>query len=521
MNLDLRSLLEQLAKAPGRTKLVLAMSVLALVAALAIGGYVSGQPHYVTLYSNLGDQERVAVEKALAGAAVKYRVSSFPGPYVVYVNEAQYDQAQIAVALEEALKQTPQGIESGAGGASTIFMSAGERAQSMQKREWQEAERLLEHLDFVADATVTTSMPDSSPLRVKKPVMVSVALELRGATTLSAEQARNVARLVMYRFGSPAENVMITDASGRTLYDPSALEDKRKDVRDLFEHSSGYDRALAAKALQHIEAAFGARKAVVTVTSQWNYDQSTTVDEKLDPETIAVQTETKSTQSPSGTSSGVGGAAGVPNAAGFGNENAGVAQANSTVGVAKTLDEKKTFEASRQRTQTVRSTPHLERLFVSLVLDESLGAKQAEIQRIVEAAVGFDKSRQDVFGVTTTAFAVESVEEGAEAPEGAAPTEEGAPNRMLEMLLERGVEIASALVFLFLLVSSLKGSKKLAANAGGSAGSTGGGSTGAGEASIDPEVLARAQIEELVRSDPRRVGEILSRWIDEKSTAKV
>ncbi len=525
MNFDLRTLLEQLAKTPGRTKLVLALSALAIVAALAIGGYVSGRPHYVTLYSNLGDQERVAVEKALAGASVKYRVSSFPGPYVIYVNEAQYDDAQIAVALEEALKQTPQGIESGAGGASTIFMSAGERAQSMQKREWQEAERLLEHLDFVADATVTTSMPDSSPLRVKKPVMVSVALELRGATALTAEQARNVAKLVMYRFGSPAENVMITDASGRTLYDPASIDDKRKDVRDLLEHSSGYDRALAGKALQHIEAAFGVRKAVVTVTSQWNYDQSTTVDEKLDPETIAIQTETKSTQSPNG-SSAVGGAAGVGSNAGFGNENAGVAQANNAAGgsasMSKTLDEKKTYEASRQRTQTVRSTPRLERLFVSLVLDESLSAKQAEIQRIVEAAVGFDKSRQDIIGVTTTAFAVESAEEGAEAGEGAAATEESAgPNRMLEMLLERGVEIASALVFLFLLVSSLKSSKKAAAAHAGGAGSSGAHSSGGGEASIDPEVLARAQIEELVRSDPRRVGEILSRWIDEKSTAKV
>ena len=33
-------------------------------------------------------------------------------------------------------------------------------------------------------------------------------------------------------------------------------------------------------------------------------------------------------------------------------------------------------------------------------------------------------------------------------------------------------------------------------------------------------MLARAQIEELVRTDPRRVGEILSRWVDEKATAK-
>ncbi len=531
MNLELRSLFEQLAKAPGRTKLVLAMCALGLLGALGLGGWVSARPHYVTLYSNLNDQERVAVEKALAGAAVSYRVSQPPGPFVVYVNEAQFDTAQIAVALEEGLKQSSTGIEAGAAGAATIFMSAGERAQSMQKREWQEAERLLERLEFVSNATVTTSMPENSPLRERKPVMVSVALELRGATVLSPEQARNVAKLVMHRFGTPPENVVITDATGRTLYDPGSLDDSRKDVADLLQHSSSYDEALATKALAQIEAAFGARKAVVSVTSQWNYDQSTSIDEKLDPEAVAVETETKSTQAPGGGTSGVGGAAGIPaNAAGFGNENAAVNGAGGgSAGVAKTLDERKTFQTSRQRTQTVRSSPRLEKLFVSLVLDESLAPKQAEIQRIVEAAVGFDKSRQDVIGVTTTAFAPEPVAEEAVGEDGEplASTDEG-PNRMLEMLLERGVEIVSALAFLVVLFSSLKGAKKSAGNAaagGATAGASGAagrsGGDGAGDVNVDPEVLARAQIEELVKTDPRRVGEILSRWIDEKATAKV
>jgi flagellar M-ring protein FliF len=538
MNLDFRGLLDQLAKAPGRAKLSLALSVLAIVAALAVGGYLSGQPHYTTLYSELSDHERVAVEKALAGAGVSFRVSPFPGPYAIYVDDKQYDQAQIAVALAEALKQPASGIDASTGGAATIFMSAGERAQSMQKREWQEAERLLEHLDFVTDSTVTTSMPESSPLRAKKPVMVSVALELKGALGLEPEQARNVAKLVMYRFGVPAENVMITDAAGRTLYDPASLEDSSRDVRTLFEHSSNYDTALETKALQALEKSYGPGKAVVTVTSQWNYDQSTIIDDKLDPEAVAVETELRSTNSPSGSNSGVGGAAGVASSvAGFGNENAaaGSTPSGAASNAATTKDERKVFQASRQRTQTVRSTPKLERLSVSLVLDESLGAKQQEIQRIVEAAVGFDKQRQDVIGVTTTAFVTEKPEEAVgeegEAAEGAATTDEG-PSRMLEMLLERGVEIASALVFLFLLITSLKGSKKGGAAApstvsgarssgGGGGGSSGGSGGESGDASVDPEVLARAQIEELVRTDPRRVGEILSRWIDEKSTAKV
>ena len=34
---------------------------------------------------------------------------------------------------------------------------------------------------------------------------------------------------------------------------------------------------------------------------------------------------------------------------------------------------------------------------------------------------------------------------------------------------------------------------------------------------LDPALVARAQIEELVRSNPRRVGEILSRWASEET----
>lgn len=534
MNFDLQALFDGILKAPGRTKVVVLLSVLAVVAAIGLSGWISGQPHFVKLYSELSDQERVAVEKALATSSVRYRVSDFPGPFVIYVDDAQYDQAQIAVALAEALKTKPKGIESGENGPASIFLSTGERHQSMQKREWQEAERLLERLDFVSDATVTTSMPESSPLRLQKPVMVSVALQLKNSTSLSEEQASNVAKLVRYRFGVPPENVVITDQSGRTLYDPSLIEDTGRNARDLMAHSDAYDRDLAEKANRHIEAAFGVRKAVVSVTSQWNYDQSTVIDERVDPETVAVQSDTKESQTPQGGSSSVGGAAGVSSGApaDFGVDNAAVPNGNgsgASGAISKTKEEKTTYETSRSRTQTVRTVPRLEKLFVSLVLDESLAPKKDEIQKIVAAAVGFDRTRQDVIEVSTTAFAtpeaIEASETGADGEN--APVEEG-PNRLLEMLLQRGVEIVSAVVFLFLLFTSLKSPKKKpeAATGGvsivqGPSGATLTVGGGENQTNLDPEVLARAQIEELVRTDPRRVGEILSRWVDEKATAKV
>lgn len=517
MKLDLQKLLQQLSKAPPQTKLAAAVCTLAIVAAIAIGGWVAAQPHFVKLYANLGDAERVAVEKALAQANVTYRISDFPGPFVVYVDESRFDEAQIAVALSGALAKAPRGIDAGQTGSAAIFMSSLERAQSMQKREWQECEHLLEQLDFVAGATVTTSMPESSPLKPKKPVMVSVALELRGESGLSPERAENVATLVRFRFGVPAENVVISDQSGNLLYDPATSDVEDKRVRDLFEHAARYDRELAAKANALIDATFGTRKARVTVTSQWNHDQSTIVDEKIDPEPVLLSREKQKTSTPQGMPNEVGGPAGVTSnvANDFGNGNAALGEATpkkKSDALATTEDEKTTYDASRSRTQTVRSAPTLERLSVSLVLDESLAAKREEIRALVEAAVGFDAQRNDVLGMSTTTFAVEAAPSfaGDSGSLSSSSATDSAPATSSRWWIERGIEIVAGVGFLGLLAWSLRPSRAATIGA-----ETADDALGAGPAAIDPELLARAHIEELIKSDPRRVGEILSRWADE------
>ena len=512
---DLQSLAAEIGKAPLKAKLTAALAALGLLGVLAVAGVVSSKPHYVTLYTSLGDEERVAVEKALAGAQISYRVSQPPGPFVVYVDQSSYDEAQIAVALEEGLRHTPLGISTGEGGASAIFMSSGERAQSMLKREWQETEHLLEQLDFVSQAVVTTSMPDSSPLRKREPLSVSVALTLDVPGALSEAEANAVAKLVRYRFGVPPENVIISDQSGRILYDPTREQEEGRDLQRLLEHSAAYDRDLAAKVNEALTMAFGERKALVTLTSEWDHDQSTVVAETLDPETVTLSTEKRASKSPLAIPS----PGGIPGSSsnlapddGFGTEHAAVPQAAVAAApsaLSETTDEKTTFDAARSRTQTVRTTPKLERLSVSLVIDTSLAEKREEIVELVKAAVGFDAQRQDLLGVSTTAFASD--------PDAAAPGEVAepapAPNRTLELLLTRGVEIVAALAFVIVLLKSLKGGKRAAkaAAAGGNA------LAANGVPEPDPALVARAQIEELVRSNPRRVGEILSRWANEET----
>lgn len=529
MNFDLKNLTAELLSASLRTKLLALVAVLSVAGLLALAGLASREPHFVTLYAGLQDAERVAVERALAEGAVRYRVSNFPGPYTVYVDEGQFDAAQIQVALAQALKRAPTGINTDSSGASTIFMSSGERAQNMLKREWQETEHLLTQFDFVERATVTTSVPDPSSLRKRTPVTVSVALKLRGDNDLTAEQAENVARLVRFRFGVPPENVIVTDQNGRTVYDPGS-QGSDAGQRRLLDHGAEYDRELALKVNATLERAFGPDKAYVTVTSEWDTDQSTTVSESLDGEPRELEVTKTASRTPSG--GGASGPGGIPGASsnasqGFGIDNAAVgAEPSLAQDESSTTDERTLYTVPRSRTQTVRTLPQLARLNVGLVLDASLEAKRDEIRTLVAAAVGLDEKREDVMGVSVVDLGAANPApvEGAEAADAAPESGSAAPNPTLELILQRGVEIAAALAFVVLLLGSLRGSRKgasagagtSAAAAATSASIASGTSAGVqSEIPVDPEALARAKIEELVRTDPRRVGEILSRWAGE------
>ncbi|MCC6408121.1 MAG: hypothetical protein IT453_13245 [Planctomycetes bacterium] len=527
--MDLKTLLDSLKNAHPRTKLVMLLAIVAITVAVTISTMLADRPNFVMLYSGIDDSSRGGIEKALAGGSIRYKVSQPPGPYNIYVDEPQQYEAQNLVALSGALKEMPRGVDSTAGGAAAIFLSSAERAQSMLKRDWQEMESQLETLDFVANATVTSSMPDNSPIRDRKPLTVSVTLTLKNLVELSREQAENVAKLVRFRFGVPSDNVIVSDQSGRALYDPARSQGLGGDPASLLDYAHSYDREIAEKVNSQLALAYGTKKALVTVTSEWDHDQRTTVSETLPPKGTLVSEKSIKSETPAGAVPTNGGPAGtasnVPSETSFGADGAAIAANPSSTGssqMSTSNETEKSYEVSRSKTQTVHSTPTLKRLSVSLLLDESLAAKKTEIQSIVQAAVGFDSEREDVIQVGTTAFTTET----AVAVDTNTPVEESSgPSPMLRMLLERGIEIAAAIVFLFVLFKTLKGVKPGALPVAAGAGAVGGGSSVGGDggsggaAEPDPEMLARARIDELVRTDPRRVGEILSRWAGESRAA--
>lgn len=485
--------------------------VLSAVAAIAIAIFAArwtSQPTFEILYSGLEAREAGAVQNALASADIRYRVSQPPGPFMVHVDGEQYYAAQNAVALAGALDRAPEGIGGVAGGASQVFMSAQERAQSALKREWQELEKQLEELSFVERAHVSTSIPDRSPLRKPEPLTVAVTLTLRGRAELTQGQATSVARLARFRFNVPSDNVLVTDQNGRSLVEEGAPGGESAMAQELFDHGRRSDTELERKANDALRRVFGPDLAHVVVTSNWTQEEVESVKETVDPKNKAVVSETSSkTSSPTSLGGPSGGFAGV--ASGF--EDINSSAADSNVANSTTSESTKSTIVGRGSEMRRSHAPHLERLSLSLFLDESLKPSLASVEAAVKSAVGFDAARGDSFSAMTAPFAgITRDGEGKVVPPVATVVE--APSRMLEMLTRRGVEIAVAGALLFLLFKVLRGGKRTAAT------------PEQRPENVDEdrwiEMLARTRVEDLAKTDPDRLGEILSRWAAEEETTR-
>jgi flagellar biosynthesis/type III secretory pathway M-ring protein FliF/YscJ len=181
-----------------------------------------------------------------------------------------------------------------------------------------------------------------------------------------------------------------------------------------------------------------------------------------------------------------------------------------------TSEEKKEYRPTISREDKVEYVPRLLRLSVALFLDKSLEGEEIKLEDLesaIKASVGFTQDR-DVFSSVIWPFAGnEPVEVVGDAVPESAPSE---PNSMFDKLFERGLEIGTGLIFLTLLLRSLKKSAAPSVQRGpggrGPLRSTG--QPGApGE--IDPELLARLQIENLLDSDPDKLGDVLTQWIQE------
>ncbi|QDU86489.1 Flagellar M-ring protein [Planctomycetes bacterium Pla163] len=468
----LATIWEQISSMSAAARATVLTVVLGVAVAAGVAVHFASQPHYVMLVSGLDDTTAARVGEALAGANVEWRSSQPPGPFVIYVDESQKTMALNAVASAGAMKPMSGGILTDPGGLSSLLLGSQEREQIMRKRIWEEMQRMLELLDFVVAAKVQTLVPEARVFGRQPALTASVTLVTDGGLDLTREQARTVARLVRFGLGIEEQNLVIADDSGKSIYDGNDLSG-RDGADDWLAAGESSDRRLEAKAVSILEDILGPGLARVAVRSEWDFSTSRTLADTAGPEAAQLVSERSTTTTDPrfsndlGVGGGVAGSSGNLNnpSEGFGTNSQGVVDARSPQNVAsssepaiaKTSQQDKRYVPSRTLRATEQRTPKLERLSIALYLDASLDANSvAAIQETVKATVGFSQERGDLFQIAQIPFlksdGADGVEGSSEAPAKLDP--------LMELLIDRGVEIVLAVVFMFLILKSARGASK-------------------------------------------------------------
>ncbi len=430
------------------------------VGTLLLIGYASmsgSKPDYAMAYSGLSPEDAGALAQRLEESGTPYELAA--GGTTILVPKDKVYSVRIGMASV--------GLPRGAGVGFEIFdkqsigtTSFGEQMQ--YKRAMQgELARTIAALQPVAAVRVHLSMGKRSIFKESEQApTASVALRLHGTTKLSSEQVRGIVHLVSSSVsGMTVDAVKVIDGEGNVL-SVDAKHERRS------QHSK-LEASFSSRLRNMLERITGVGRVAVSVTIEMDNRTVETTEEKYDPESTAVRSETRDRQGP-GALDEIGGVAGARgNLAG-----APAATTKTANGASGVLKETRNFEVSRVVTHTVGMSSPVRRLHVAVLLDNKIvpdpdseeeGATKSiphtaeEIEYIVaiaREAVGLDESRGDRLEVRNVPFVK------VETPEIEDMSESGAAAWPLPVSQSMLGAIVAGIFALLIFIVVLRGSKR-------------------------------------------------------------
>ena len=404
----LTNIIDQFMAWPLKNKLAL-LSVIALCVAIISGMVMWSQKvDYQVLFSNITQEDAGQVIAKLKDMKVPYQVE---GNAISVPSEKVY---------ELRLELASQGIPQGGGIGFEIFdknqFGVTEFVQRLNYVRALQGElaRTVRQLAEVDQARVHIAIPEKTIFADKeeKPT-ASVVLKLKAGRALNQGQIGGIVHLVASSVeGLPPQNVTVIDNMGNLLSRPSDGSDMVADAKQL-EYQKGVDREYESKLQSMLEGIVGRGKAIVRVSTKLDFSKVERTEEKFDPDTIAIKTETRSQEKSVGTAQG-----GIPGVASNqpGQQPAPAAAAPSA---SQKQTESISYEVSRVVSKIVEPRGVVKSISVAVLVDgtyqKGQGAqKGAFVARneqdmkkyddIVKAAIGFDKGRGDQVIVENVPF---------------------------------------------------------------------------------------------------------------------
>ena len=265
--------------------------------------YWATQPDYVVMANGLSPQEAAEIVGLLETKNIEYELN-FSGSAV---SVARGDMSQARLAMKDVWDPRIEEEGSSFGGfPGSPQEEEDQRTRKLEKR----IATSIERIKGVRTATVHISQTASSPfVSEHKPTTASVILELSNSVPMSGHSAQSILTMVARAVeGLTPENISLMDTAGRQF---QAANGMNGTMSSHFEHRQLVEHSLAAKAESMLAELLGPGKAVVRVSADIDFRETTRSETSYDPDSKVKKNETIETVSQTGGVPGIGGEVGV------------------------------------------------------------------------------------------------------------------------------------------------------------------------------------------------------------------
>jgi len=406
-----------MALAPGK-RLLIGGVVLTCVLAFALLIIVANRTDYRPLFTNLTSEDAGEIVKKLKEAKTPYQIT--PDGKGVLVPADKVHELRLSLATE--------GLPQGGGVGFEIFDRKNfGMTEFVQKLNYQRAlqgelARTIIQISGVEQARVHLVIPEKSLFKEsEKPPTASVVLKMKGGKSLRDTEVQGVVHLVASSIeGMNSENVTVLDSRGKILSKGgSAMADaSAKATTAMQESQRTYERSMEDRLQTLLDKVVGGGKSVARVSATFDYRQVERVEEKFDPESIAVRSEQVSDEKAGGTTAATG-VPGVQTNLGKTTPGTGATGAGSSKN-----DKTMNYEVSRSTSRTIEPVGTLGKVSVAILVDgkyeEAIPGKDGKVSKpkytprspdelqkieaLVKGAVGFNAERGDQVSIQNIPF---------------------------------------------------------------------------------------------------------------------
>ena len=418
--------------------------VLSAITLVVTGFFItkSLEPNWSVLYSDLSEQDSIAITESLKKSGYAYKVSS--DKKSVLVPSDKIDELRIYVAENDLIQDSAPGFEL----LDDMQLGSTDFKNKLTKQRIYQGEltRSIEKMNGVRKVRVQIADPERSVFMDKdESPSASVMLILEPGYKLKTSQVKAIKNLVAYSIPRlKPEKVFLTDQSGNNLSDET-----EKSSSDIESYKTNFENQTAQKIQDVLDKIVGRDNASVQVSADIDFNSTRSTIESYIPVEgsqqgvlTSSQTEMENYENPNPNNPGV--------TTGTNNPPAPTTQAGQN----KNLNYQKqktatNYSVSKEVKQIIYAPGTVKRMTIAVAVNKILTTQEKEeLEKLIISASGADLNRGDIINVTSLQFAAVDANKAQEA----AVTKAIAQEKQQEMVVNK---IVPMLIILILGLAAL------------------------------------------------------------------